>query len=63
MTIIIIIIIIIIIWEIFTAALAYGLLLEFEWQQVSTNLQDSSHYSGRLWSCCNVDGLHLSANF
>ena len=42
--IIIIIIIIIIIYslEFFTSALADDLSLDFEWQQVSSNLQDSS---------------------
>ena len=46
----IIIIIIIIIYssEFFTSALADGLSLEIEWQQVSSSLQDSSQYSGRL---------------
>ena len=34
-------------WEFFTSALADGLSLEFEWQQVSSKLQDSSQYSGR----------------
>ena len=33
--------------EFFTSALADGLSLEFEWQQVSSSLQDSSHYSDR----------------
>ena len=46
--IIIIIIIIIYSWEFFTSALADGLSLEFEWQQVSSSLQDSSQYSGRF---------------
>ena len=32
----------------FTSALADGLSLRFEWQQVSSSLQDSSQYSG--WS-------------
>ena len=47
--IIIIIIIIIIIYslEFFTSALANGFLLESEWQQVSSSLEDSSQYSGR----------------
>ena len=47
--IIIIIVIIIIVYslEFFTSALADGLSLEFEWQQVSSSLQDSSQYSGR----------------
>ena len=35
------------VWESFTSALADGLLLEFEWQQVSSSPQDSSQYSGR----------------
>ena len=33
--------------EFFTSVLADGLSLEFEWQQVSSSLQDSSQYSGR----------------
>ena len=40
-----IIIIIIYSSEFFTSALADGLSLEFEWQQVSLRLQDSSQYS------------------
>ena len=45
---IIIIIIIIIIYsiEFFTSALTDGLSLEFEWQQTSSSLWDSSQYSG-----------------
>ena len=46
--IIIIIIIIITPLEFFTSASADGFLLEFEWQQVSSSLPDSSQYSGRL---------------
>ena len=34
-------------WEFFTPASADGFSLEFEWQQVSSSLQDSSQYSGR----------------
>ena len=34
--------------ELFTSVLADGLSLEIEWQQVSSSLQDSSQYSGRL---------------
>ena len=41
------IIIIIYSLEFFTSALADGLSLEFEWQQVSSSLLDSSQYSGR----------------
>ena len=33
--------------EFFTSVLADGFSLEFEWQQVSTSLQDSSQDSGR----------------
>ena len=33
--------------EFFTSAWADGLSLEFEWQQVSSSLLDSSKYSGR----------------
>ena len=42
-----IIIIIIIFWEFFTPALADGFSLDFEWQQVSSSLQDPSQYSDR----------------
>ena len=44
----IIIIIIIHSLEFFTSALADGLSLGIEWQQVSSSLQDSSRYSGRF---------------
>ena len=43
-----IIIIILLLEEIFIAALADVFSLEFEWQQVSSYVQDSSQYSG--WS-------------
>ena len=55
-------IIIIIPLEFFTSALADGLLLEFEWQQVSSSLQYSSQYSGCSQLCCSLDGLHSSPN-
>ena len=42
-----IIIIIIYSLEFFTSALADGLSLETEWQQVSLSFQDFSRYSGR----------------
>ena len=42
-----IIIIIFIAWEFFTSTLADCLSVEFEWQQVSSSLQDSSQYSDR----------------
>ena len=43
-----IIIIIIIPWMFFTSALACGLSLKSEWQQVYSSLQDSSQYSGQF---------------
>ena len=43
--------------------LADGFSLEFEWQQVSSSLQDSSQYSGRPQQCCRLDSLYPSANF
>ena len=49
--------------EFFTSVLADGFSLEFEWQQVSSSLQDSSHYSGRPQQCCHLDNLYQSANF
>ena len=45
--------------EFFTSVLADGFSLEFEWQQVSTSLQDSSQYSGRPQQCCRLDSLQL----
>ena len=60
---IIIIIIIIIIGEVFTPACADGLLLESEWYQVSSSLQESSQYSGPSKQCCGLDGLDLSNIF
>ena len=62
---IIIIITIVIIYslEFFTSALADGLPLELEWQQVLSSLPDSSQYSGRSQLCFSLDGLHSSVNF
>ena len=50
-------------WAFFTSILTDGFSLEFEWQQVSSGLQDSSQYSGRSQKCCSLDGLHSSSNF
>ena len=58
-----IIIIIIYFLEFFTSALADGLSLEFEWQQVSSSLQDSSQDSSHSQQCCRLDSLYPSANF
>ena len=50
-------------WEFFMSALADDLSLEFEWQQVSSSLQNSSQYSGRCRQCCGLDGIHSSSYF
>ena len=47
--------------EFFTSTLDGG--LSFEWQQVSSSLQDTPRYSGRSQQCCSLDGLHSSSNF
>ena len=47
----------------FTSVLDEGFSLEFEWQQVSLSLQDSSQYSGCPQQCCHLDSLYPSANF
>ena len=39
------------------------LLMDFEWQQVSSSPQDSSQYPGRPQQCCRLDSLYPSANF
>ena len=49
--------------EFFTPALADGLSLEFERQQVSSSLQDTSQYCGRSQKCCHLEGLYSAANF
>ena len=43
--------------EFFTSVLADSLSLDFEWQQVSLSLRDSSQYSGRSQPCGSLDGL------
>ena len=40
-------------WEFFTSANADGFQLDFEWQQVSSSLQDSAQRE-----CCCLDSLH-----
>ena len=49
--------------EFFTSVLPDGFSLEFERQQVSSSLQDSSQDSGRSQQCCHLDSLYPSANF
>ena len=53
----------VLIWEFFTPALADSFPLESEWQQVSSNFQDSSLYSGRSQQCYSLCGLHSSSYF
>ena len=50
-------------WEFFPPALADGFPQEFNWQQVSSNLQEYSQYSGRSQQCCSLDSLHPSCYF
>ena len=50
-------------WEFFTSALADGFSLEFERRHVSSNLLDSSQYSGRSQQCCCLESLHPSRYF
>ena len=47
----------------FTQAQAGGFSLGFEWQQVSSSLQDSSQYSGQSQQCCSSDSLQPSSYF
>ena len=56
-------IIIIIICEFFTPALAGGLSLESERQQITSGLLDSSRYSDRSYQCCKLNGLDSSSHF
>ena len=43
--------------------LADSFSLEFEWEQVSSDLQESSQDSDRSQQCCHLDILYPSANF
>ena len=47
----------------FKPALADGLSLESERQQVSLGLQDTSHYSSQPQQCCRLDSLRSSSDF
>ena len=49
--------------EIFKSALADGLLLESEWQQVTSGLQDSGQYSVRSQQCCGLNSLDSFSDF
>ena len=51
-------------WKIFfTSALAGGLSLKYEWQQVSASVQGFSHDSDRSQKCSSLDYLCLSSYF
>ena len=50
-------------WQFFTSELTDGFLLEFEWQQIFSSLQDSSQYSSLSAQCSSLDGLHSSSYF
>ena len=47
--------------EFFTRALVDCFSLVFEWQQVSSSLQDSSQYFCQSQQCCSLNSLHLSS--
>ena len=50
-------------WDFFTSVYADGLSLEFEWQQVSSDHQDSSQYSYQSQQYCSLDNLDSSTDF
>ena len=47
--------------EFFISALADGLLQEFEYQQVPSDLQNLSHYSGRSQECYSLNGFRFNS--
>ena len=47
----------------FASVLTDGLSLESDGLQVSSNLQDSPHYSSLSQQCHDLDGLHYSSDF
>ena len=50
-------------YKLFKPALADGISLESEWQQVSSSVLDSTLYSGHGQQCCNLDGLDSFSRF
>ena len=50
-------------WEISTPVLTDVHSLEFEWQQISWSVQDSSQYSGQSYQYCSLGVLHLCSYF
>ena len=48
---------------VFHTSISWWFSLESERQQISSDLQDSSQYSGRPQQCCSLDDLHLSSDF
>ena len=49
--------------EFYAPILADSFSQDFEWQQVYSNLQDSSRYSGRSRLCSSLDGHHSASYF
>ena len=49
--------------EFFTPAITGGFLLEFEWQKVFLDLQDSSQYSRKSQQFCCLDNFNSSSDF
>ena len=49
--------------EMFIAALACGLSMEFEWQQVSSGMKDTPQNSGLSQQSCCLDGVDPSSDF
>ena len=56
-------IIILLFREFCTPAVTDGFRLVYEWQQVSTSLQDSSRYSGQSQQSYSLDGIQTSSYF
>ena len=50
------------IWEFLNQTLVDGFSQEFEWHQVSSNIQDSSEYPDRSQQCCSLDVIHFLSN-
>ena len=49
--------------RLFTTALADGISLESEWEQVSPGLQDSSQYASQSQQCYGLNGLDSPSDF
>ena len=49
--------------RVFHTSVSRWFLTKFEWQRVSSSLQDSSQYSDQSQQCSSLDGLHSSFYF